>query len=1260
MAAWVSQLMQGDKHAFPMRVRLGWSAAVGFALSLAVLFGAQSAHALGQRGHSFGGSFGEAVGLSGPSAVAVNEASGEAYVLDSANNRVVRFGPAPEHAFIEAWGYGVGDGAKVFEKCTSGCRPGLAGFAKGQFNQPVAIAIDNTAGSPSRGDVYVIANGTATKGVIDKFSPTGVLGTRLIGKKEEKEEVEGMIAGVAVSPNGTVWVERESETEEFVIERFDSRVKNKLIGTPALLEIPLLEGPRPVRPGFAVDSAEHIYVTYEPGGKDLEELQAAPEPICAGHQCFVAELEIVAGEAEPVALELDEENSTGVAVDSSTGARGNVYLDNVSSVAAFTPSLSFIQRFGAEQLEHGEGLAVDAATGEVLVADAAAGHIDTYPPSPPGAPLVKPESVSAAKVTSSSAELRATIDPSGADTHYRFQYGTDSCAAGACQDAPLPPGSDIGSGFGDQKASTEIGGLSASTTYHVRVVAENQFAEAPAAVISEEITFTTASLSLGPVLPDGRGWELVSPADKHGASVEPIQREGDLIEGANNGRAVTYTTTAPVGENEPEGNRDPEQPQIISTRGPAGWSSQVITTPNELARGIRSGLPREYSWFSADLGLSLVEPPSGVPLSTPPQEETIYLRHNLTCPTAPASCYEPIVNTANDTAGSNFGGALQFSGATPDLSHVVLFSTRPLTAGASGSGLYEWSAGDGQLQLVSVLPDGSRPALGVSLGGTSITEMRSTAISTDGARVVWRTNPTGSGHLYMRDTQKRETTAVDEPDAGVPAAKLEPAPDFKTASADGSRIFFGDARRLTPTSTAPENHPFEPPQDLYVFEPGKPAGERLTDLTPDLNPGEGAAVLGEPVASSDGTFVYFVANGVLAAGARPGNCREEAPSGESCSLYVLHFDEKAGEWQKPHFIARLSGEDAPDWGRPAGGQYVLKALTSRTSPDGNYLAFMSNMPLTGYNNVDEKSGVRDEEVFLYNYAGGSLLCPSCNPSGAQPVGAHDIEESGEGVGLVIDRAEVWGEEFEGVDHWLAAAVPGWTDISLFRSLYQSRYLLDDGRLFFDSSDALVPRALNRGTMDVYEYEPKGVGGCQVENTKGGCVALISSGEAQHESAFLDASESGDDVFFLTNVKLAPQDADTNYDMYDARVCEVPGADPCAKPSQSVPPCSSEACKPAPSVPPSFGAPASATLSGGGNLKSGVLSSQATQTTTKATTKPPTRAQRLASALKTCRKRYKPGKRRAACERQARKKYGTHASKAKHASASPTTSRNRGR
>ena len=156
--------------------------------------------------------------------------------------------------------------------------------------------------------------------------------------------------------------------------------------------------------------------------------------------------------------------------------------------------------------------------------------------------------------------------------------------------------------------------------------------------------------------------------------------------------------------------------------------------------------------------------------------------------------------------------------------------------------------------------------------------------------------------------------------------------------------------------------------------------------------------------------------------------------------------------------------------------------------------------------------------------------------------------------------------------------------------YQSRVPSDDGRIFFDSPDTLVPQATN-AKEDVYEYEPAGVGGpdgCTMAArsyvaSDGGCVSLVSAGTSSEESAFVDASEDGNDVFFLTTARLASQDVDTAFDVYDAHVCSA--GSPCVSEPVLPPPCSSgDACKAPPSLQPAvFGAPASATFSGSGNI-----------------------------------------------------------------------------
>lgn len=304
-------------------------------------------------------------------------------------------------------------------------------------------------------------------------------------------------------------------------------------------------------------------------------------------------------------------------------------------------------------------------------------------------------------------------------------------------------------------------------------------------------------------------------------------------------------------------------------------------------------------------------------------------------------------------------------------------------------------------------------------------------------------------------------------------------------------------------------------------------------------------------------------------------------------------------------------------------------MTSRVSSSGRYLVFMSARSLTGYDNRDAVSGEADEEVYLYDEASGRLRCLSCDPTGARPHGVCEESEAPEQAPLV-DPNVLW------LHHSIAGNIPGWTrggdqgaDLELD---YPSRVLSDEGRVFFDSTDALVPQDTN-GREDVYEYEPEGIGSCTRSE---GCVALISSGTSSDESAFLDASgkgpggEEGEDVFFVTASRLVPQDVDSEFDVYDAHVCS--SVAPCSNAPVPAPLCTSgDSCKAAPSPQPSiFGDPASATFSGAGNVAASV-------STPAVTPKSLTRAQKLAKALKACKR--KPKKKRAVCEKQARKQYG---------------------
>jgi hypothetical protein len=352
-------------------------------------------------------------------------------------------------------------------------------------------------------------------------------------------------------------------------------------------------------------------------------------------------------------------------------------------------------------------------------------------------------------------------------------------------------------------------------------------------------------------------------------------------------------------------------------------------------------------------------------------------------------------------------------------------------------------------------------------------------------------------------------------------------------------------------------------------------------------------------ANEAATVVYVTSQSVLTKAPNPQGEKAVANSG---NIFVWHeAPVGSGSWSVS-FIATLSGSDEGGY-RTEPGKFPLATLPVRVSPNGEFFAFMSDRSLTGYDNLDAINGQADEEVFLYGAQAQTLVCASCDPSGARPVG-----ESGTPPGvdaypaLPIDPTRTWGLKTYGINpqsHWLAAAIPGWSEAAGGNgaSLYESRLLSDSGRLFFDSRDALVPQDVN-GRDDVYQYEPAGsAAGAPPNDTCGtesstysprsaGCVSLISSGQGGGDSEFVDASANGNDVFFTTAAGLVPGDTDGVVDMYDASVCDTAETHPCP-PSSTVasPACdSSDSCRAAPSAQPGmFGAPPSATFSGAGNV-----------------------------------------------------------------------------
>ncbi len=217
------------------------------------------------------------------------------------------------------------------------------------MRDPGPIAVDNSPSEsdPSRGEVYIAGAGNAEeaeegeRNALYVYSPAaGDIVQKIHAfkfkehggeKAEEEAEFEENISGVAVDANGTLWVYWE---EEGYIDGFakvaNGAGKTKLEWRPSLRRSMEERFECYARPAFAVaPDASSFYVGYERRNAAEEcpgERGEAPDP------SVVAKLDGGASSATLIA-EVDHRNTTGAAVDAGTG---DVYLDTVSSVAAYT------------------------------------------------------------------------------------------------------------------------------------------------------------------------------------------------------------------------------------------------------------------------------------------------------------------------------------------------------------------------------------------------------------------------------------------------------------------------------------------------------------------------------------------------------------------------------------------------------------------------------------------------------------------------------------------------------------------------------------------------------------------------------------------------------------------------------------------------------------------------------------------------------------------------------------------------------------
>jgi NHL repeat len=1080
-----------------------------------------------------GGAAGE-FGGTGPQGVAV-DASGDVYAADVVNHRVLEFDSSG--AFVRGFGRNVG-GSGV-EVCTSTCSSGASSTENGAFGWS-----NTTTGSfiavDSAGKVWV-----GDKNRLEEFEPNGTYLNKI--------ELAGGGEPVALAADGAGNL-YEKSAGVAGIRKFVASTRAEVSGSP----YPLDTSGTPA--SLATDSSNDLFVgdtsgtnhilEYGPSGAQLSYFgKGELEGNLSGIAVYSAAGDFYASEnannrialiSLPAAGPLLEgaESATEVGPASATlGASLNPeggattfkfeYGTTASYGESTPPSSSIGEDFATHQASAKvEGLQAETTYHYRVVAHNPAGTLHgpdmTFTTQPP----VFIDTAYTAHLTPSSVDLNAEINPNGLDAHYRFEWG-ETEAYGTS--VPVPD-EDIGSETSDVLVTQHLEGLSADTLYHWRVVATNS----AGTVVGEDHTFIYDSATpsgagcpnaqlrtnSSSALPDCRAYEQVSPVDKNSQDVDNGFTDFRKQQASVDGNRAFYESGGPF-PGSPSGTGTN---QYLSTRGASGWSTRAVSLP--LARPIYPGPAfgtgtDYYLPLSPDLstGVLLHADPALV-AGAPASSEAPAGIWSLYVGQLAAGSYQLVtnVNPPNDTGGFGKVFGAVFQGASTDFSHIIFHANDALTPEAPypAENLYEWV--EGQLRFVGLIPTSGTSCTGAECtpapsseggGGTrSFNDSYNHAISADGSRIVFSTGSTFSGgrHLYDR---LNGTTTVDvsasqrTPPAGNPDAA------YQDASVDGSHVLFSSEGALTNDAVIGSG------VNLYDYNVE-------TGLLTDLTVANEVHFQGFAGGSEDASYVYFVAEGALAANS---NSHGDTAVAGRPNLYLWHGGQAT-------FIATLDPADSAVWDHDS-------AQTARVTPDGAHLAFSSMASLTGYDNTDANTGEPDIETYVYDAAANRLICASCRPSGARPIGPSDL-------------------------HWTGSP------------LYVPRNLSVDGsRLFFASRDALVSGDTN-GLYDVYEWEADGSGSCRSSADNGGCLYLISSGRGASNSYFTDAGANGDDAFFVTGDRLVGSDQDDNTDLYDAR---VGGGFPESPPPA---PCEGESCRGEASHAPAASGAGTAVFEGPGN------------------------------------------------------------------------------
>lgn len=665
-------------------------------------------------------------------------------------------------------------------------------------------------------------------------------------------------------------------------------------------------------------------------------------------------------------------------------------------------------------------------------------------------------------------------------------------------------------------------------------------------------TAVTLALLGGTIAPAAvgqeRGYELVSPADDRPYRVDPAWKSTEPNTSAASAQRVTpdgghasFQIGATLPGMTPDGESDDH---LVASRGARGWDWKApLADRTGIGCGFGDGI--RFDTISDDGGfmalaplcakdkprLGGVDPATGEPLD---QTGRSYTQYGADVETDEAvfiggrfGTDGPLPRTGTQT-DSFFGGS-------PDLGTVYFGSPASLLPEANDTSItqqYVYRRSGGVTSLVTRTPSGAgfQNATGTNRRNTVSADGGAITLAAPGTDAMVAEDTNTVADVYQ-DRNGLVTWISDRAEvADPPATAQTPAARmFEGASADGDHVYFSTAERFTADDT-------DSVADIYVYDFDEPEGARISRVSRqdggacagcDDN-GSSTAGLTQSVAkfvaaSDDGTRVFFISGDILS----------EDDGDAQPSLYVRDVTAGTTGYVAPVGAGVTSASNGADAGTGVNGSLAHANEPSTrqivVAGDGAVAAFSlaTNVPLPLGRGGPDADGLRD--LFVWRDGDGLRRV-------RQGPGTDDNTTTVPGLGCYLGRSA------------------GRIDRPRCRSM-----AADAETVFFETPDALVAEDTDPGSTQQDFGVPRGYDVYAVD-TRDGSVALVSPpGDAALPSRYLDASASGDSVFFLTKETLDPsRDTDLGHDdLYAARTGTVFGPLP-----EPPPGCAGDACQPA--------------------------------------------------------------------------------------------------